>query len=112
VLVNEERFWSGGEYVCQRCAAQGLPGQTGADLPAYAVEWSHSSGERLNSAVCLREARAWDIEESYGARSGQQEIANLAHNRSQWMYQAYKAFLTAQADPLLEQAGLSGAQGE
>jgi hypothetical protein len=85
---------SGGKrLICELCAAAGLPGMRGHDLPAFAVEWAESTGEALDSNVCAREWRAWEKEAEAAERSGQPEVAALATQRSAWMLDAYKAFM-------------------
>ncbi len=85
---------SGGKrLICELCAAAGLPGMRGHDLPAFAVEWAEATGTQLDEYVCAHEWRAWEIEEECAERSKQPEIAALAQQRSAWMLDAYKAFM-------------------
>lgn len=90
---------SGGKrLICELCAAAGLPGTRGHDLPTFAVQWSESTGEALDSTVCAREWRAWEKEAEAAERSGQMEVAALAIQRSAWMLEAYRAFRAAEGE--------------
>lgn len=85
---------AGGEpLICELCAAAGLHGAHGHDLPAFAVEWAEATGTQLDEYICAHEWRAWEIEEECAERSKQPEIAALARQRSAWMLEAYQAFM-------------------
>lgn len=85
---------SGGKrLICELCAAAGLPGKHGHDLPTFAVEWAEATGTPLDESVCAQEWRTWEIEAEYAERSKQLEIAAMAQQRSAWMLQAYQAFM-------------------
>lgn len=98
-LVIAGMMAAGGDrLICELCAAAGLPGTRGHDLPTFAVEWSESTGEALDSNVCAREWRAWEKEAEAAERSGQPEVAALATQRSVWMLEAYQAFRAAEGE--------------
>lgn len=83
----------GEPLICELCAAAGLPGKRGHDLPTFAVEWAEATGTQLDESVCAQEWRTWEIEAEYAERSKQPEIASMAQQRSAWMLQAYQAFM-------------------
>lgn len=90
---------SGGEpLICEQCAELGMPGVPGHDLPAFAVEWAEATGTQLDATVCAREWRAWEIEAECAERSKQPEVAALATQRSNWMLEAYRAFMAAEGE--------------
>ncbi len=88
----------GDRLICELCAAAGLPGTRGHDLPTYAVEWAEATDEALDATVCAREWRAWEKEAEAAERSMQMEVAVLATQRSAWMLEAYKAFKAAEGE--------------
>ena len=88
----------GEPLICELCAAAGLPGKRGHDLPTFAVEWAEATATQLDEYVCAHEWRAWEIEEECAERSKQPEIAALARQRSAWMLDAYKAFMAVRGE--------------
>ena len=98
-LVIAGMMAAGGEpLICELCAAAGLPGAHGHDLPAFAVEWAEATGTQLDEYICAHEWRAWEKEAEAAERSGQPEVAALARQRSEWMLEAYRAFRAAEAE--------------
>jgi len=91
----------GGErLICESCAALGVPGMRGHDLPAFAVEWAEATGTQLDAIVCAHEWRAWEIEAEMAERTKQPDLARLAQCRSGWMLEAYQAFMAVKNELL------------
>lgn len=98
VVLAGEMISGGNALICEMCAAAGLPGVRGHDVPTFAVEWAEAAGEVLDAQVCAREAQAWDVEAEMAERSKQPDVAVLARQRAVWMHEAYRAFLAGERE--------------
>ena len=92
VVLAGKMISGGNALICEMCAAAGLPGVRGHDVPTFAVEWAEATGTPLDKSICDREWHAWEREAEMGRRTRQLEIEVLAGSRARWMMQAYQAF--------------------